>query len=107
MPRIELRDAYGTVYGIVTRNVETTLCAWFDEILPHLHEEFLGLECWPDIMVYPHAWRSDMSDADWPINSRWLGQRYRFEARNGLEGCAELVKLRTEIEARIAAESSQ
>jgi hypothetical protein len=107
MPRIELRDAYGTAYTIVTRNVETTLCAWFDEILPHLCEEFHGLEFYPDITVFPHAWRSDYSDADWPTHSVWIMQRYLFKAKNGLEGCLELAKLRTEIEARIAAESSQ
>lgn len=107
MPRIELRDAYGTVFSIVTRNVETTLLAWFDEILPHLHEEFNGIEFYPSITVYPHFWRTDYSDADWPMRMKWITVRWEFKAKNGIEGCLELAKLRTEIEARIAAESSQ
>lgn len=101
MPRILLRDAWGTGYHIDTMN-ETTLHAWFDEVLPPIWPPGLGDDFMPDIQVNPMSLAPDWSDADWLIDSRAMGHLVKFPARNGEQAMAELAKVRAFIEKQIA-----
>ena len=104
MPYITLQTATGYNYQISTRQVETILRAWFDEILPHAFipgrpglDDFEVL--WPRISVHPMwAWKTGApSDPDWLTDSRVLGRWVDLRAKNGDEGLAELLRIRQEL----------
>jgi hypothetical protein len=105
MPDITLMCPYGRCYKIITRQTETLLKAWFDEVLPHMYVVGRpGISAiYSKIMVYPiWAWGvGSPSDPDWLCDSRVLGRWDEFAARNGLEGLAELLKLRLRLEAEL------
>jgi len=109
MPRVMLQDPFGMCFTICTRNVETTLHAWFDEVLPWLFvpgrpgiDDFDVL--WPRITVHPMwAWkRGGPAAPDWHIDSRVLGRIEEFPAKNGDEGLRELLSLRRRFERELA-----
>lgn len=110
MPRVNLQDPFGMMYTISTRQTETILKAWFDEVLPYTHvqgrpgvDDFEVL--WPRIYLYPMwAWgaRPEDSDPDWFCDSRVLGRLHEFPARNGEEGLKALLDIRRELEAELA-----
>lgn len=103
MPRIELRDPYGTAYRIDTRNVETTLWAWFDEVLPHIWLTAGDEVVWPSIIVWPMpSYHYAGGGMDWLYDSRVLGRIHTFRARTGDEGIAELVRLREQLTAELS-----
>jgi hypothetical protein len=100
-----IMDPWGMTYQIATRQTETILKAWFDEILPHTYargreniDDFQVI--WPHITISP-MWAMGVypvSDADWFCDSRIMGQSFEFPARNGEEGLKELVSLRIKID---------
>src|SRR5215469_11250689 len=101
MPRIELVTATGLCWSIATRNTETTLRAWFEEVLPwSLVEGRTGIDdfnvIWPRVNVWPMwAWAyGPPTDPDWLTDSRVLGRLMEFPARDGDSGLAELLRIR-------------
>lgn len=110
MPRIEVRSADGYCWQIATRQVETILRAWFDEVLPWCQvigrpgvDDFDVL--WPRITVWPMwAWKhGPPSDPDWLCDSRVLGRLHPFPAADGDSGLRELATIRRELEAELRA----
>lgn len=100
MPRIVLNDANAMRWEIDTRQVETVLRAWFDEVLPWAYTDFHGERYWPHVNVSPMwAWKYGApSDPDWLCDSRVLGRFEEFRATDGETGLAELARLRAEYE---------
>lgn len=109
MPRIELMTANGYCWSISTRNVETTLRAWFDEVLPLAFiagrpgiDDFEVL--WPRVNVWPmFAWKhGTLGDPDWITDSRVLGRLIDLPAKNGDDGLKELLRIRCELETELS-----
>ena len=109
MPRVELMNPAGMCFSITTRQTETLLRAWFDEILPHSFitgrpgiDDFEVL--WPQVNVWP-MWddKTGLKDPDWPTDSRVLGRRHELRAKDGDTGLAELLRIRRELERELAA----
>lgn len=105
MPRVELMSPNGYCWSISTRNVETTLRAWFDEVLPWTFIEGRpGIDdfdiLWPRINVWPmFAWKyGPPGDPDWLTDSRVLGRPIDLPARNGDDGLKELLLIRQRLE---------
>ena len=104
--RIELQDPFGFAYRITTRQAETILKAWFDEVLPYTFvkgragiDDFEFL--WPRVIISPMwAWGTDR-DPDWFCDSRVLGRWHEFPARDGTEGLRVLLEIRQELEAEL------
>lgn len=109
MPRVRIQTACGFGYEIATRQVETLLRAWFDEVLPWAYETGRpGIDdfevLWPRISVYPMwAWKlGTPTDPDWLCDSRVLGVFPEFPAKDGESGLRELLALRRRLEAELA-----
>jgi hypothetical protein len=92
-------------YSISTRRTETTLKAWFDEVLPYTfvtgRPEIDDFEIlWPRVIVWPmFAWKGDESiDPDWLTDSRVLGRAIELPAKDGAEGLAALLGIRRRLE---------
>ena len=109
MPRVRLIDPVGMCYEICTRQTETLLRAWFDEVLPHAWvagrpgiDDFEVI--WPRVNVWPMwAWRPGMpSDPDWLTDSRVLGRLIELPAKDGQTGLTELLRIRRELERELA-----
>lgn len=107
MPRVDLIDPMGMCYSICTRQTETLLRAWLDEILPHAFiagrpgvDDFETL--WPRVNVWPMWAQSDgLTDPDWLTDSRVLGRVIELPAKNGDEGLVELLRIRRELETEL------
>ena len=106
MPRIRLVSPDGYSWHCETRQAETLLAAWFDEVLPYTNIKGRpGIDyfevIWPRIQVWPMwAWKfGPPSDPDWLCDSRVLGRLHDFPASNGIEGLRELARIRKELEA--------
>jgi hypothetical protein len=105
MPYITLMSPSGQCWTISTRQTETILKAWFDEVLPYAYitgrpgiDDFTII--WPVIMVSPMpAWTNgnDWGDADWCVDSRVLGRNIEFPAMNGEEGLVELLRIKKDL----------
>jgi hypothetical protein len=104
VPRVRVFDAFGYCHEIDTRQTETLLRAWFDEILPRAHlagrpgiDDFDVI--WPHVNVWP-MWSDvdGLRDPDWLCDSRVLGRNIELRAKNGDEGLAELLRIRRELE---------
>ena len=109
MPRICLMDPAGMCWEISTRQTETLLRAWFDEVLPFAFaagrpgiDDFDVL--WPRVLISPMwAWKmGPLTDPDWLTDSRVLGRFEELRARNGDEGLAELLRIRRALERELA-----
>lgn len=105
MPRIDLMDPVGYCYSITTRQTETILKAWFDEVLPHTFmtgrpgiDDFDIL--WPRVNVWPmFAWTpGPMRDPDWLTDNRVLGRLIELPAKDGTAGLRELLRIRQVLE---------
>jgi hypothetical protein len=108
MPRIDLQTPCGLCYSISTRQAETVLRAWLDEVLPHAFiEGGPGADfdvLWPRISVHPMwAWgRPAPASPDWLTDSRVLGRMIELPAKDGAAGLIELARIRRELEAELA-----
>jgi hypothetical protein len=103
MPYIDLQDPWGSCFRISTRR-ETTLKAWFDEILPIVNRS-MGHRDTPAAMIMVHPmWggSNGLTDADWPADTRVIGRPYPFPAKNGDDGMKELEELRTRLTVELA-----
>jgi hypothetical protein len=105
MPRIQLVDPNGMSYQIATRQTETLLRAWFDEVLPYAYAPGRpGIDdfeiIWPRVNIWPMwAWgHPPPADPDWLTDSRVLGRLIDFPARDGETGLYELLRIRQELE---------
>ena len=104
MPQIHVFSADGFCWGIHTRAVETTLRAWFDEVLPWAHVDGRPIDdfdvIYPRVLIYPMwAWKpGPPSDPDWLCDSRVLGRMHEFRAVDGETGLKALLELRRELE---------
>jgi len=105
MPRVRLLCPSGYSWEIATRQTETLLRAWFDEVLPWTFipgrpgiDDFETL--WPRIEVNPMwAWKLGMpTDPDWLCDGRVLGRWNEFQAKDGETGLKALLALRQELE---------
>ena len=105
MPRIQIRDPSGMCWQIDTRQTETLLRAWFDEILPQAHYSYSdGTQEWPRIYVAPmwvHRAGQEPSDPDWLTDSRVLGHLHEFVAADGHDGLVALMMLRVDLERQL------
>ena len=108
MPRVRLVSPDGLNWDIATRQTETLLRAWFDEILPYAFiEGRVGIDdfemLWSKICVWPMwAWKlGPPSDPDWLTDSRVLGRFVDFRATNGDEGLRDLRRIRSELESEL------
>lgn len=108
MPRVELITPTGLCFSICTRQTETLLQAWFDEVLPYSYvggrpgiDDFEVL--WPRVNVWPMwAWAYGAPrDPDWLVDSRVLGRLMDLRAKDGPSGLAELLRIRRELEAEL------
>ena len=98
-------DAFGMCWSICTRQTETILKAWFDEVLPSSFVIDLdGTVFWPRITVWPMwAWKKGpLTDPDWLTDSRVLGRRIELQATDGAEGLAALLDIRRSLERELA-----
>lgn len=109
MPRVEVTNPSGFTWTICTRQEETILFAWFDEVLPwSFIEGRPGIDdfhvIWPRVNVWPMpAWKHGRQcDPDWLTDSRVLGRNMELRARNGAEGLAELARIRRDLESELA-----
>jgi len=108
MPRIRIYSADGFCCQIATRATETTLRAWFDEVLPWTCIKGRPVDdfdvLYPRIMVEPMwAWKyGPPSDPDWPCDSRVVGRLHDFRATDGETGLKALLELRRELERELA-----
>lgn len=112
MPRIMLIDPFGMNVQCHTRQTETILKAWFDEILPGMAcEGRPGIDdfdmLWPRINVHPMFADTSCHDPDWLCDSHVIGRYEEFPARNGEEGLRELLKLRHRLERELRTEYSR
>lgn len=101
MPRIIIREPFGMCYHCDTRQCETVLKEWFDEILPIAFAEDPQARrgtLWPHIDVWPMIMNPSSGEPDWLMDTRVLGRWEIFPARNGEEGMRELQKLRERLE---------
>lgn len=105
MPRIELMSPDGMCFSICTRQAETLLLAWFDEVLPFTYvtgrpgiDDFTTL--YPRVNVWPMwAWKyGTPSDPDWLTDSRVLGRMIELPAKDGQTGLKELLRIRQDLE---------
>ena len=110
MPRIDLRAPNGMSYAIATRQTETILLAWFDEILPWTFIEGRpGIDdfdvLWPRVLIHPMwAWKlGPPTDLDWLCDSRALGIAHELRAKDGPSGLKELLRIRQELERELSA----
>lgn len=92
-------------YRIDTMQTDT-LRAWFDEILPKtFYSGRPGIDnfetIWPAIEVWPMWVGPSYKDADWLTDTRVIGRRQPFRAKNGEEGLADLLRIRGELEAEL------
>lgn len=107
MPRIEIHSATGFHWPIATRQAETVLHAWFDEILPWAYVDPRPVDdferIWPHIVVWPMwAWKAGApSDPDWLTDNRVLGRRIIFPAADGDSGLRELVNIKQALQAEL------
>lgn len=108
MPRVQVIDPSGMQYMIATRQTETLLKAWFDEVLPWTYVEGRpGIDdfdvLWPRVLVWPMwAWKlGSPSDPDWLCDSRAMGHLLELRAKDGESGLAELLRIRRELEDEI------
>jgi hypothetical protein len=109
MPRVELMEPGGLCFTICTRQTETLLRAWFDEILPYAHWKGRpGIDdfeiIWPKVNVWP-MWShqgNGLLDPDWLTDSRVLGRMMELQGKNGDEGLASLLRIRRELEKELA-----
>ena len=108
MPRIEVISPDGYCFAISTRQTETVLRAWLDEVLPWTSlrgrpgiDDFEML--WPRVTVWPMwAWRlGPLTDPDWLTDSRVLGRIHELRATDGDDGLKELLRIRAELEAEL------
>lgn len=98
----------GFCFTICTRQTETLLRAWFDEILPWTYvtgrpgiDDFEIL--WPRVNVWPMwAWKLGAPTCpDWLTDSRVLGRMIDLPAKDGETGLKELLRIRRELEAEL------
>lgn len=109
MPRVRLMDPFGMCYEIATRQAETLLRAWFDEILPWTYVTGRpGIDdfdiIWPQVHLWPMwAWKHGTpSDPDWLCDNRMLGRMIELPAKDGSTALAELLRIRRELEKELA-----
>ena len=102
-------DPVGMCWEISTRAVETTLLAWFDEVLPWCYVDGRpGIDdfdrIYPRILVHPMwAWKmGPLSDPDWLCDSRALGRLEEFRATAGETGLKALLELRQALEREVS-----
>lgn len=104
MPQIDLFAATGFRWQICTRAVETTLRAWFDEVLPWALIKGRPVDdfdvLYPKIMVHPMwAWKyGTPTDPDWLCDTRVIGRAHDFPAADGETGLKALLELRRNLE---------
>lgn len=101
MPRIQMRDPFGTGFQIDSRNTDT-LRAWFDEILPvcQITAGHDSETIWPSVMIHP-MWAlepGEPHDPDWLCDSRVIGRFHEFRAVDGDTGIKALADLRRRLE---------
>ncbi len=108
MPYVTVHSADGFCWQIATRQTETLLRAWFDEVLPHACvmgrpgvDDFAVI--WPRVQVMPMwAWGIGLPrDPDWLMDSRVLGRWHELPAKDGASGLRELLRIRRELEAEL------
>lgn len=99
MPRVTLQDPFGMAFRCDTRQTQTVLRAWFDEILPQIHmtDTHDGREIWPVINVHPML-DQEGNNPDWLTNSRVMGAVHVFQATDGDTGMRALEDLRRRLE---------
>lgn len=103
MPHILLQDPWGMGYQITTRRTETTLLAWFDEILPIVNHSLGEYDVPPArISVHPMFGGPAPKDPDWLCDSRAIGGLYEFPATTGMGGIRALIVLRQKLERVLA-----
>lgn len=109
MPRVRLIDPAGMCYEICTRQTETLLRTWFDEVLPWTYvtgrpgiDDFEII--WPRIQVWPMwAWKyGTPSDPDWLCDSRAFGRYIELPAKEGKTALVELLRIKRELEEELA-----
>jgi hypothetical protein len=103
-------DPFGVTWECDTRQTETVLRAWLDEVLPHTYipgrpgvDNFAVL--WPRVNVWPMwAWKAGQpTDPDWLTDTRVLGRTIELPAKDGATGLAELLRIRQRLERELAA----
>lgn len=65
MPRLELRDHFGTTYAITSQNLET-IGRWLTEWLPQLASPKVSLGPL-QLSIYPMPIGPDYKQLDWPM----------------------------------------
>jgi len=94
MPRITLRDPWGTHYQIDTKDTEI-LRAWFAETLPVVNAHYGERRTPPATITVMPMFSSGADDrADWHVDSFVIGKAYPFQAKDGAAGMLELEQLR-------------
>jgi hypothetical protein len=68
MPRLELRDHFGTTFAITSQNLET-IARWLTEWLPQLASPNVSLPPL-QLSVYPMPLGPDYKQFDWPMIPR-------------------------------------
>ena len=96
MPRIELRDPFGTSYQIVTLSSDL-LRQWFAEWMPRLYPADEPRFGDPVILIWP-AWDADKPD--WLCDSRVLG-RYEKIPRDPDLVMEALTQIRARLEREV------
>jgi hypothetical protein len=108
MPRVELITPNAVCFTICTRQTETLLRAWFDEVLPYAYvtgrpgiDDFDVI--WPRVRVWPiWAWKlGTPSDPDWLTDTRVLGRLIDLEAKDGDSGLRRLLEIRQRLETEL------
>jgi hypothetical protein len=101
VPRVELRDAFGTSYQIVTLS-DKLLGQWFAEWLPRLYPPGLSADFGdPSVIVWPALGGPNGDTPDWPADSQVLGH-YHLIPRDPALALGALAKLREKLEQRVA-----
>lgn len=98
MPRIEMRDAFGTSYRIDTASDET-LQAWFDEWLPRLFPAGLSGDYGEPLILRVEPLYPGGADSapDWPTWGPMMNEPF-YIRRNPAEALPELGRRREWIE---------
>lgn len=97
MPYVRLQDPWGMNYAISTRRVESTLLAWFDEMLPIVNHSLGQHDAPPAVINVSPMWEpyeGGTRNPDWHTDTRVLGRLDPFPAKTGTEGLKELERLR-------------
>jgi hypothetical protein len=77
MPRVEMRDPFGTMFRIDT-GIPGMLQAWFEEWLPKLYPAGMERDFGDPLIMSVYPLDPDGTGYDWPADTRYISQPFNI-----------------------------